>query len=141
MHWDTDFAKVNSFYLQQSFNDFEDWLLFECCFAFIVSFLGFIEGEGTIKSCHNLDFKIDYMANHELKFEHLPPPQVHGAQESRTTLFQAGGDDVARPKVVSPSWTSLKADVTEAWKRRKNKREDGATQLWRYHRQHWRYHR
>ena len=119
------FTKVNSIYLNNHAMIFEHWLLFECCFAFIVSFLGFIEGEVTIKSCHILDFKIDYMANHELKFEHLPPPQEHGAQESRTTLFQAGGDDVARPKVVSPSWTSLKADATEAWKRRK-KREDGA---------------
>ena len=44
-------AKVTSFYLQTHTMIFEHWLLFECCFAFVVSFIGFIEGEETFKSC------------------------------------------------------------------------------------------
>jgi hypothetical protein len=57
--------------------NFKNWLLFECCFAFVVSFVGFMEVEGTFK----------------------------GRQESssRTTLFRVGGDDTAQPKVVATS--------------------------------------
>ena len=38
-------AKVNSFYLRTHAINFKNWLLFECCFAFIVSFVGFMESE------------------------------------------------------------------------------------------------
>ena len=51
---------------------------------------------------------------------------VHGAQESRTPLFEGGGDDAAQPTVDATSSTSLKKDVIEAWKRRKKKRRTGA---------------
>ncbi|KAK1629174.1 hypothetical protein QYE76_003489 [Lolium multiflorum] len=105
---------------------------------------------------------------------HLPPLHVHEDLSSRTTLFQVGGDDAARPSVFtascassprrhakvnlllyacleSPTWNDIllhtpsylddrnsttstegredatetrgrKADVTEAWKRRRKKR-------------------
>jgi hypothetical protein len=115
---------------------FKNWLLFEFCFAFVVSFLDFMEGEGTLKSCNILDFKIDYKVDDKLK-EHLPPPHVHGAQESRTPLFEGGGDDAAQPTVVATSCTSsspgariIKSDVREAWKRRKIKVRDVKTRRW-----------
>ena len=37
------YAKVISFYLRMYAMNFKNWLLFECCFAFIVSFVGFME--------------------------------------------------------------------------------------------------
>ncbi|KAK1617418.1 hypothetical protein QYE76_022935 [Lolium multiflorum] len=63
---------------------------------------------------------------------HLPPLHIHEELSSRTTLFQVGGDDAARPSVYTASYTSSpredametrgrKADVTEAWKRRRKR--------------------
>ena len=84
-------------------------------------------------SCHILDFKNDYMVNPKLKIEHLRLPREHGAQESRTPLFEGGGDDTGWPTAntisctsSSPGARSLKNDVIEAWKRRKKKRRIGA---------------
>jgi len=99
------FAKVNSIHLNNLGMIFENWLLFECGFAFLVSFVGFMEGEGTIKSCNNLSLKNDYMVNPKFKTDHLPLPHDHGAQESRTTLLEAGGDDAARHSVFTMSHT------------------------------------
>ena len=116
------FAKVNSIHLNNLGMIFENWLLFECCFAFLVSFLGIMKGEGTIMSCHIFDFKNDYNVDDMLKSEHLPPRREHGAQESRSPLFEGGGDDAAQPPVDATSCTSsslevriLKSDVREAW--------------------------
>ena len=45
--------------------------------------------EGTFKSCF-----------------HLSPLHIHDELSSRTTLFQVGGDDVARPSVFATSYAS-----------------------------------
>lgn len=42
------FAK--SFYLRNHAMNLKNWLLFECCFAFIVSIVGFMESDGTFKN-------------------------------------------------------------------------------------------
>ena len=145
VHW--KLAKVTSFYLQNHSMQFNNWLLFECCFAFVVSFVGFMEDEVTLTSCHILDFKNDYMVNPKWKIEHLPPPHDHGAQESRTPLFEGGGDDTGWPMINTISCASsspeghgsrsLKHDIIEAWKRRKNKRSGQRSQ--RYYRHPLRY--
>ncbi|KAK1595960.1 hypothetical protein QYE76_059207 [Lolium multiflorum] len=81
----------------------------------IVDNVGLLTSEGTFKCwCH------------------LPPLHIHEELSSRTTLFQVGGDDAARPSVYTASYTSSpredameargrKADVTEAWKRRRKR--------------------
>jgi len=149
-------AKVTSFYLRSLAKHVEHWLLFECCFAFLVLLTGFMTSEETFKSCSL-----------------LPHLNVHEELSSRTTLFQVGGDDTARPSVFTATCAStptrhakvnlllyaclqlrlwngmllhtpsfvhdrdaststegreaamkargLKADVTEAWKRRRKK--------------------
>ena len=85
--------------------NFKNWLLFKCCFAFIVSFVGFMEVKGTFKSYPTIDPKNDYMVTPKCMDIHLPP--THGDEELslRTTLFEAGGDDTARPTVVTISCT------------------------------------
>ena len=103
------FDKVTSFYLGPLAKPVELWLLFECCFACLVLLIGFMTSDATFKSCFL-----------------LPPLHVHDELSSRTTLFQVGGDDAARPTVfgsscASTSRTTLKAEVTEAWKRRRKK--------------------
>src|SRR4051812_11021429 len=95
--------KVTSFYLKTHAIIFMNWLCFECCFAFVVSFVGFKEGEGTLKCCQVNLPKDDYMVNPRSK-DVLRPLQLrdeHG--ESRTTLFEGRGDDAARPTVVTTS--------------------------------------
>ena len=85
------FAKVNSFYLRNHAIMFKNWLLFECCFAFVVSFVGFIEGEGTFKSCQVILLKDDGVVNPKFKDVSLPPLQGDERIESRTTRFEGGG--------------------------------------------------
>ena len=65
-----------------------------------------MESEGTLKSCHIISIKNDYMVNTKVKIITLPP--VHGDTESssRTTLPEGGGDDTAQPTVVALSCTS-----------------------------------
>ena len=94
------YAKVISFYLRMYAMNFKNWLLFECCFAFIVRFVGFMESEGTIKSCHIMSIKNDYMVNTKVKLIILPP--LHGDMESssRTTLSQGRGEMI-RPNLRS----------------------------------------
>ena len=84
---------------------FEHWLLFECCFAFVVSFIGFLEGEGMFKSCQATLLENDVVESPKFKRCHLPPLHDHDELSSRTTLFEAGGDDVNRPTVLSTSRT------------------------------------
>jgi hypothetical protein len=83
-------AKVNPFYLTTHVIFFEHWLLFECCFAFVVSFLGFIEDEGTLKSCQSNIAKNYYKVNPKIKNVHLSPLHDEDALSSRTTLFEGG---------------------------------------------------
>ena len=59
--------KVTSFYLRTHAIIFMNWLLFECCFSFVVSFVGYMESEGTLKSCHIKLLKDDYMVNPRIK--------------------------------------------------------------------------
>ena len=102
------YAKVTSFYLRSLAKPVEHWLCFECCLAFLVLLIGLLTSEATFK-----------------RWCHLPPLHIHEDLSSRTTLFQVGGDDTGRPSVLSASWsssrTTLKSDVTEAWKRRRKK--------------------
>ena len=83
-------AKVTSFYLRTHAIIFMNWLRFECCFAFIVRFVGFKEGEGTLKCCQVNLPKDDYMVNPRIKdvLRPLLLRDEHG--ESRTTLFEGG---------------------------------------------------
>ena len=60
-------AKVTSFYLRTHAITFMNWLRFECCFAFVVSFVGFMEGEGTLKCCQVNLPEDDYMVNPRIK--------------------------------------------------------------------------
>ena len=82
-------AKVNSFYLRTHAIIFEHWLLFECCFAFVVSFIGFLEGEAMVKCCQATLLENDVVENP--KSGHLPPLHDDDKLSSRTTLFEAGG--------------------------------------------------
>jgi hypothetical protein len=81
--------KVTSFYLRTHAIIFINWLRFECCFAFVVSFVGFKEGEGTLKCCQVNLPEDDYMVNPRIKVSRtllLCDEHV----ESRTTLFEGG---------------------------------------------------
>src|SRR4051812_35488732 len=83
-------AKVTSFYLRTHAIMFMNWLHFECCFAFVVRFVGFMEGEGTLKCCQVNLPEDDYMVNPRIK-DFLQPllfRDEHG--ESSTTLFEGG---------------------------------------------------
>ena len=88
---------------------FEHWLLFECCFAFVVSFIDSLEGEGTFKSCQVHLLKHDDVENPYSNHCHLPPLHDYDELSSRMTLFEAGGDDVNRPTVLSTSSTTTYA--------------------------------
>ena len=93
------FDKVTSFYLRPLPKYIELWLRFDCSFAFLVLLIGLLTSEGTFK-----------------RWCHLPPLHIHEDSSSRTTLFQVGGDDAARPTVfasscASTSRTTLKAEV------------------------------
>ena len=84
---------------------FEHWLLFECCFVFVVSFIGFIEGKGTFKSCQVHLLMSDDAEIPNVKRCHLPPLYDNTELASRMTLFQVGGDDAVRPTVIPTSST------------------------------------
>ena len=98
-------AKVNSFYLRTHAMNFKNWLLFECCFAFIVSFVGFMKSEGTFKSCHTFSIKNDDMLNSKVNLITLPP--IHGDTNlsSRTTLSEGG--EMIRPNLRSEPYHVL----------------------------------
>jgi hypothetical protein len=84
-------CKVTSFYSQTHAINSKNWLLFECCFALLVAFVGLMESEGTLKSCQTNLRKYDHMANSKYKHLHLPPLHDDVESTSRTTLFEAGG--------------------------------------------------
>ena len=67
-----------------------NWLRFECCFAFVVSFVGFKEGEGTLKCCQVNLPEDDYMVNPRIKKVSRPLLLGDEHVESRTTLFEGG---------------------------------------------------
>jgi hypothetical protein len=85
-----------------------------------------MEGEGTLKSCQTNLHKYDHMANSKDKRLHLPPLHDDVNSTSRTTLFEAGGDDTWWLLDTTASCAStifiLKSDITEAWKRRKKRK-------------------
>ena len=113
-------AKVTSFYIGYHAKILEHWLLFECCFAFLVLLIGFMRRQGTFKGRQAIDKNVHLLPLHEEEEE---------AQESRTTLLQGGGADTARPAAATTSCTSpathaLKAEVTEAWRRRRKRRSE-----------------
>jgi hypothetical protein len=66
-------SKVTSFYSQTHAINSNNWLLFECCFALLVTFVGLMEGEGTLKSCKTDLRKYDHMAHSKYNRLHLPP--------------------------------------------------------------------
>jgi hypothetical protein len=84
-----------------------------------------MEGEGTLKSCQTNLRKYDHMAHSKYNCLHLPPLHDVVESTSRTTFFEAGGDDTGWPLDTTTSYASttstLKSDIIEAWKRRKNK--------------------
>src|SRR3954471_13495642 len=83
-------AKVTPFYLRTHAIIFMNWLRFECCFAFVVSFVGFKEGEGTLKCCQVNLHEDDYMVNPRIKKVSRPLLLCDEHVESRTTLFEGG---------------------------------------------------
>ena len=92
---------------------FEHWLLFECCFVYVVSFIGFLQGEGTFKSCQVHLPMSDDAEKTNFKRCHLPPLHDDTELASRTTLFQVGGDDAVRPTVI-PTSSTLSSSPTYA---------------------------
>jgi hypothetical protein len=103
----------------------KNWLCFECYFAFLVPFVGLMEGKGTLKSCQTNLRKDGHMANSQYKRLHLPPLHDDVESTSRTMLFEAGQDDTGWLSDTTASCASttstLKSDIIEAWKRRKKK--------------------
>ena len=90
--------KVNSFYLRTHAIIFMNWLLFECCFAFVVSFVGYMESEGTLKSYQVNLLEDNYVANPKYKNVSRPPLHRDECIESRT-LFEGG--ELMRPDLRS----------------------------------------
>jgi hypothetical protein len=81
-----------------------------------------MEGEGTWKSCQTDLHKNDNMATSKYKRLHLPPLHDDVETTSRTTFFEAGGDDTGWLSDSTASCAStLKSNIIEAWKRRKKK--------------------
>jgi hypothetical protein len=83
-------CKVTSFYSRTHAIDSKNWLLFECCFALLVTFVGLMEGERTLKSCQTDRRKYDNMAHPKYKSLHLPPLHDDVESTSRTTFFEVG---------------------------------------------------
>jgi hypothetical protein len=81
-----------------------------------------MEGEGTLKSCQTDLRKYDHMAHSKYNRLHLPPLHDDVESTSRTTFFEAGGDDVGWLSDSTTSCAStIKSNISEAWKRRKKK--------------------
>jgi hypothetical protein len=81
-----------------------------------------MEGEGTLmKSCQTNLRLVDHMDNTKCKCLHLPPLHDDVESTSRTTLFEAGGDDMGWLSDTTTSCAStistLKSDLIEAWKK------------------------
>src|SRR3954463_11461154 len=91
--------KVTSFYLRTRAIILMNWLRFECCFAFVVSFVGFMEGEGTLKCCQVNFLEDDYMVNPRIKKVSRPLLLCDEHVESRTTFFE--GRELMQPDLRS----------------------------------------
>jgi hypothetical protein len=76
------------------------------------------------------------MANSKYKRLHLPPLHDDVESTSRTTLFEAGGDDTGwllnTIASCASTTSTLKSDIIEAWKRRKKKNH--RTKVWKHRR-------
>jgi hypothetical protein len=84
-----------------------------------------MEGERTLKSCQTDLRKYDHMAHSKYKRLHLPSLHDDVESTSRTTFFEAGGDDAGWPSDTTASCASttstLKSNIIEVWKKRKKK--------------------
>jgi hypothetical protein len=81
-----------------------------------------MEGEGTLKSCQTNLCKYDHMAHSKYNRLHIPPLHDDVESTSRTSFFEAGGDDLGWLSDSTTSCAStIKSDIIEAWKRRKKK--------------------
>jgi hypothetical protein len=111
-------CKVTSFYSRNHSINSKNWLLFECCFALLVTFVGLMEGEVTLKSCQTNLCKDDRMKNSKYTRLHLAPVHDDIESTSRTTLSKAGGDDTGWLSDTTKSCVSttsiLKSDIIEA---------------------------
>jgi hypothetical protein len=59
-------------------------------------FVGFMEGEGTFRSCHIISLTNDYMENPKFKSIYLP--SLHDDELLlRTTLFEVGRGEMMQP--------------------------------------------
>jgi hypothetical protein len=54
-------------------------------------FVGFMDGEGTFRSCHIISLTNDYMENPKFKSIYLPSLHDEDELSSRTTLWKWGG--------------------------------------------------
>jgi hypothetical protein len=117
-------CKVTSFYTRNHAINSKNWLLFDCCFALHVTFVGLMEGEGILKSCQTNLRKDDHMANTKCKRLHLPPLHDDVSQR-RGWHFWSGGDNtwwLSDTTASCASTTStFKSNIIEACKRRKKK--------------------
>jgi hypothetical protein len=86
-------CKVTSFYSRTHAINSKNWLLFECCFTLLVTFVGLMEGERPLKSCQTNLRKYDHMAHSKDNRLHLPSLHDDVESTSRMTFFKAGGDD------------------------------------------------
>jgi hypothetical protein len=83
-----------------------------------------MNGEGTSKSGQTNLRKNDNMATSKYKRLHLPPLHDDVETTSRTTFFEAGGDDAGWLSDSTTSCAStIKSNIIEAWKRRKKKND------------------
>jgi hypothetical protein len=100
----------------------------------LVTFVGLMEGEGTLKSCPTDLRKYDHMAHSKYNRLHLPP--LHDVEStSRTTFFEAAGDDVGWLSDSTTSCAStIKSDIIEAWKKRKTNHRKEA---WKRRKKRW----
>jgi hypothetical protein len=131
------FAKVTSFYIGCNARTFELWLLFECFLVSLVLLIGFMRSKGPFTSYQAI-----------CKNVHQLPLHDDEKLSSRTTPFQEGGADTgwladtttSSTSCTSPTTHGLKAEVTEAWKRRRNEKS-ARIDADRYYRPHDRYYR
>jgi hypothetical protein len=99
-------SKVTSLYSRTHAINSKNWLLFECCGALLVTFVGLMEGEGTLKSCQTDLRKYDHMAHSKYNRLHLPSLHDDVESTSRTMFFEAGGDDMGWPSDTTASCAS-----------------------------------
>jgi hypothetical protein len=91
---------VTSFYSRTHAINSKNWLLFECCFALLVTFVGLMKGEGTLKSCQTDLRKYDHMAHSKYNRLHLPPLHDDVESTSRTGNIDNIGGFMAKAELT-----------------------------------------